>query len=82
MIRFQNGMPMAIWYSQHSYGAAYTFECVEKVGSRPVVFSARGSHANYAISGGHDMHNFGMFSSKESRRAQVEIQQMRGYLPT
>jgi hypothetical protein len=58
-VRFQNGTPISIWYSQHSYGAAYTYNYVRKVGLRPVVFSARGSHANYAVSGAHDMHNFG-----------------------
>ncbi|KAI1007511.1 hypothetical protein K3495_g720 [Podosphaera aphanis] len=51
MIRFQSGTPMAIWYSQHSYGQAFLYEAVEKIGSRPVAYSARGTHANYAVSG-------------------------------
>ncbi|KAK3674348.1 hypothetical protein LTR78_005817 [Recurvomyces mirabilis] len=54
MIRFQNGMPQAIWYSQHANGEAFTYATVQKSGVRPIVFSANGSHANYAITGTHD----------------------------
>lgn len=71
MVRFANGLPTAVWYSQHSNGEAFTYEAVNKSGIRvgfvrsmshvphtdvrqPVVLSANGSHANYAIGGTHD----------------------------
>lgn len=59
MIRFKNGEPQAIWYSQHEYGAAFTYDAVNKIGKRPIGFSAKGSHANYAVSGAHDLHELG-----------------------
>ncbi|KAG4027118.1 hypothetical protein MFRU_033g00880 [Monilinia fructicola] len=54
MIRFVNGTPQAIWYSQHGNGEAFLYSVVEKSGQRPIAYSARGSHANYAIPGTHD----------------------------
>jgi hypothetical protein len=30
MIRFQNGNPQAIWYSQHNNGQAFTYSATEK----------------------------------------------------
>ncbi|KAH5784274.1 hypothetical protein HBI37_196220 [Parastagonospora nodorum] len=55
MIRFASGVPQAVWYSQHANGQAFTYPTVEKTSSgRPVAYSARGSHANYAIPGTHD----------------------------
>jgi hypothetical protein len=54
MIRFLNGTPQAIWYSQHGNGEAFTYRAAEKIGIRPVSYAARGSHANYAIAGIHD----------------------------
>ena len=51
MIRFKNGVPQAIWYSQHAYGEAFTYSAVEKQGVRPVGYSAKGSHATYATAG-------------------------------
>ncbi|POS85851.1 hypothetical protein EPUL_001541, partial [Erysiphe pulchra] len=56
MIRFTNGTPTAIWYSQHGFGAAYTFDVVQKIGNRPAVFSARGSHSNWPEAKAHDFH--------------------------
>lgn len=54
MIRFENGIPRAIWYSQHGNGEAFLYKAIEKQGIRPITYSARGSHANYAVSGVHD----------------------------
>ena len=54
MVRFQDGKPTEMWYSQHGNGEAFTFDTVEKMGNRPVTYSARGSHANYATKGTHD----------------------------
>ncbi|KAJ5780450.1 hypothetical protein N7457_005610 [Penicillium paradoxum] len=54
MIRFVNGTPNAIWYSQHARGQAFTYGAVEKKDKRPYAYSAQGTHANYAISGKHD----------------------------
>ncbi|KAL6712317.1 hypothetical protein ACN47E_000194 [Coniothyrium glycines] len=54
MVRFANGIPQAIWYSQHANGQAFTYPTVEKDGDRPIAYSAQGSHANYAIGGTHD----------------------------
>ncbi|OWP05453.1 hypothetical protein B2J93_7654 [Marssonina coronariae] len=57
MVRFQNGTPTAVWFSQHEFGFAYTYSAVQKIGRRPVSFSAKGSHANYAVAGNLDFHN-------------------------
>lgn len=54
MVRFQDGIPQAIWYSQHASGEVFTYRAVEKLGLRPITYSGRGSHANYAIAGTHD----------------------------
>ncbi|KAH0286396.1 hypothetical protein M436DRAFT_76766 [Aureobasidium namibiae CBS 147.97] len=52
MIRFSTaGVPQNVYYSAHSSGTAYTYSAVQKVGVRPVVYSAAGSHANYATAG-------------------------------
>jgi len=54
MIRFVNGTPTEVWFSQHGNGEAFTYKAVEKKGVRPFAYSALGSHANYAIAGTHD----------------------------
>jgi hypothetical protein len=55
MVRFLNGEPQAIWYSQHANGQAFTYPTVSKTSDgRPIAYSASGSHANYAIPGTHD----------------------------
>ncbi|KAK6495996.1 hypothetical protein TWF481_002025 [Arthrobotrys musiformis] len=43
MVRFQNGVPSALWYSQHADGQAFTYEAVEKLGKRPIGYSAKGA---------------------------------------
>ncbi|KUL85265.1 hypothetical protein ZTR_07927 [Talaromyces verruculosus] len=54
MVRFENGEPQALWYSQHSGGEAFTYDAVLKIDGRPVAYSGQGTHANYAIEGVHD----------------------------
>ncbi|RDW77665.1 hypothetical protein BP6252_05718 [Coleophoma cylindrospora] len=54
MIRFQDGKPETMWFSQHGNGQAFTYGAVEKEDIRPISYSAAGSHANYAIAGSHD----------------------------
>lgn len=34
MIRFRDGKPEALWYSQHARGQAFTYKAVEKEGKR------------------------------------------------
>lgn len=54
MIRFESGTPQAVWFSQHGGGQAFAYDAVEKIGARPVAYSARGTHANYAKPGRQD----------------------------
>ncbi|RMZ87839.1 hypothetical protein DV736_g4941, partial [Chaetothyriales sp. CBS 134916] len=56
MIRFVNGEPSAMYFSQHSSGQAFTFSVLDKDSStgRPINFPARGTHANYPTAGQHD----------------------------
>jgi Vacuolar protein sorting-associated protein 62 len=59
MIRFKDGKPTGIYFSAHGSGEACDWNgeaCLSKQGDRPVVFSARGSHANYP-SEGHHIHD-------------------------
>jgi hypothetical protein len=53
MMRFENGVPRGIFFSEHEGGQAYSYEAVEKAGDRPVIYSAVGSHAMYALPGTH-----------------------------
>ena len=53
LIRFQHGEPKVVFFSEHFFGQAYTYEAVEKIGLRPVVYSAVGTHAMYARPGIH-----------------------------
>ncbi|KAJ5745638.1 hypothetical protein N7520_010820 [Penicillium odoratum] len=48
LVRFHNGQPKALFFSAHTAGEAYRYEAVEKIGKRPVIYSAEGSHAMYA----------------------------------
>ncbi|RFU79324.1 vacuolar sorting-associated 62 [Trichoderma arundinaceum] len=53
MVRFRDGKPTGIYYSQHAGGSAYGWDdaALSMKDERPLVFSAYGSHANYASSG-------------------------------
>ncbi|KAF4977163.1 hypothetical protein FZEAL_6271 [Fusarium zealandicum] len=53
MVRFEHGTPRGVFFSEHEGGQAYAFEAVEKRGDRPVIYSAVGSHAMYALPGTH-----------------------------
>ncbi|KAI1085291.1 hypothetical protein F5B20DRAFT_521704 [Whalleya microplaca] len=58
MIRFEAGVPRAVFFSEHEGGQAYAWQAVEKRGNatqiqRPVIYSAVGSHAMYATPGVH-----------------------------
>lgn len=61
MIRFENGVPRALFLSEHAGGKAYLWSALEKRAiqhsnetvDRPVIFSAVGSHAMYADAGKH-----------------------------
>ncbi|OCK94289.1 uncharacterized protein K441DRAFT_660099 [Cenococcum geophilum 1.58] len=59
MIRFSNGVPKYVWYSQHGNGEAFEYRVLkkDKSGKRPLVYCSNGSHANYATPGVHD-HTF------------------------
>ena len=59
MVRFQNGVPRAMFLSEHAGGKAYLWKALEKRAqkdgkpARPVIYSAVGSHAMYASPGLH-----------------------------
>lgn len=54
LVRFYDGEPVIVWMSAHGGGGAYRYRNVEKSASgRPVLFSARGTHANYVSVGQH-----------------------------
>ncbi|KAI1273755.1 vacuolar sorting-associated protein [Xylaria sp. FL0933] len=58
MVRFESGVPRAMYFSEHEGGQAYAWRAVEKRGNetqpqRPVIYSAVGSHAMYAMPGNH-----------------------------
>ncbi|POS73094.1 vacuolar protein sorting-associated protein 62 [Diaporthe helianthi] len=55
MVRFRDGNPTGIYFSQHSDGAAYKWNdpALSKEDERPLVYSAWGSHANYISPGTH-----------------------------
>ncbi len=53
VVRFQHGQPKAVFFSEHNFGSAYSYDAVEKIGKRPVIYSAYGTHAMYATPGTH-----------------------------
>ncbi|KAI8908644.1 hypothetical protein DFJ77DRAFT_125363 [Powellomyces hirtus] len=61
-IRFAKaGTPSQMWYSQHSGGEAVAFSAVEKTrDGKPIVYVARGSHANYINNGVNGDHPYAL----------------------
>ncbi|ODV88964.1 hypothetical protein CANCADRAFT_132337 [Tortispora caseinolytica NRRL Y-17796] len=56
LTRFRNGVPEIVWMSAHGGGIAYYFDALEKMqtdSNRPLIYSARGTHANYGFPGKH-----------------------------
>lgn len=67
LVRFFDGEPKYLWMSAHGGGSAYRFDAIEKVKKlrrehgkltpdvihRPLIFSSRGTHANYPSVGQH-----------------------------
>lgn len=63
MVRFENGQPRSLFLSEHAGGQAYAWDALEKFyphsdgpmrrPERPVIYSAVGSHAMYALPGEH-----------------------------
>jgi len=58
LIRFHHGVPKAVFFSAHSGGTAFSYNSVEKGKGegregRPILYSALGSHAMYAMPGTH-----------------------------
>ena len=53
LVRFRHGKPDLVFLSEHSGGEAYAYSALEKIGKRPVVYSAEGSHAMYSTPGLH-----------------------------
>lgn len=67
LVRFYKGEPEYVWMSAHGGGGGYKFDALEKLDrlrrvdgkntgeilKRPLIFSARGTHANYASVGQH-----------------------------
>ncbi|CAH2353297.1 vacuolar protein sorting-associated protein 62 [[Candida] railenensis] len=56
LVRFYKGKPIIVWLSAHGGGGAYYFPNLEKSQTEtnhPIIFSARGTHANYVSVGQH-----------------------------
>ncbi|ODV83179.1 hypothetical protein CANARDRAFT_9899 [[Candida] arabinofermentans NRRL YB-2248] len=55
LVRFYKGQPVIVWMSAHGGGGAYFYKNIERFedGKRPIIYSARGTHANYASVGQH-----------------------------
>lgn len=76
MMRFVGGTPTAIWYSQHEYGEAFLYQAVQKAEDRPICFSAKGSHANYAVAGKHDLHKISEYFISFTHTHRLRVLQM------
>lgn len=56
LVRFYKGKPIIVWMSAHGGGGAYYYKNLEKYSlddNHPIIFSARGTHANYVSVGQH-----------------------------
>lgn len=56
LVRFYKGKPIIVWMSAHGGGGAYYYQKLEKYEldpKHPIIFSARGTHANYVSVGQH-----------------------------
>ena len=56
LVRFYKGKPMIVWISAHGGGGAYYYHNLEKLQvepDHPIIFLARGTHANYVSVGQH-----------------------------
>ncbi|EGV64733.1 Vacuolar protein sorting-associated protein 62 [Yamadazyma tenuis] len=56
LVRYYNGEPVIVWMSAHGGGQAFYYHNLEKYESNPnhpILFSARGTHANYVSVGQH-----------------------------
>lgn len=56
LVRFYNGKPIIVWMSAHGGGGGYYYNNLEKYPldqKHPIIFSATGTHANYASVGQH-----------------------------
>ncbi|KAK6199361.1 uncharacterized protein RJT21DRAFT_131100 [Scheffersomyces amazonensis] len=50
LVRFYNGQPVIVWMSAHGGGGGFYYHNLEKYQlnpKHPIIFSARGTHANY-----------------------------------
>ncbi|KAJ3162382.1 hypothetical protein HDU86_004862 [Geranomyces michiganensis] len=58
-VRFSSsGEPLAMYFSEHDTGTALQWSAVQKTGDRPIVYVARGSHANYPNNGNDGKHPY------------------------
>ncbi|KGU29526.1 hypothetical protein MGS_03793 [Candida albicans P78042] len=56
LVRYYKGEPVIVWMSAHSGGGGYYYDNLEKYSldpNHPIIFSARGTHANYPSVGQH-----------------------------
>ena len=56
LVRYYKGKPIIVWMSAHSGGGGYYYQKLEKYAmdpNHPIIFSARGTHANYPSVGQH-----------------------------
>lgn len=57
VIRYRNSTPQIVWMSAHGGGSAFTYEAMTDSNavdpSRPTIYSARGTHAQYSSPGRH-----------------------------
>jgi len=83
MVRFVNGEPQYVYYSEHSGGKAYNYSAVEITNGRPTVYIATGSHANYPTSGEQDYEPyvpFGILHDSTDKGTYWDVtQNYRGY---